>query len=118
MRFKSDSEHAEFNYTWKDLLLAAFVGAIVGYAVIRTGITSDCEKLSGFYLGSTTYKCQVVEPVENEMDEFRARVTLSLKQKAGSTPSPKAGSEAGRASEKETGTTVLKPADQPANTGR
>ena len=45
--------------------LAGFVCLVFGYLIGYTGshadVARECERLGGFYVGKTVYKCQKVE---------------------------------------------------------
>lgn len=45
-------------------LFGAFVGAVagywIGYAAANADVARECERLGGFYVGESTYKCAKV----------------------------------------------------------
>ena len=47
--------------TWFSGLLCLVVGYWLGYASAHADVARECERLGGFYIGKTVYKCTRLE---------------------------------------------------------
>ena len=43
---------------WIAVLLATFIGVLLGWGITHSLVASKCDKLGGFYVNDTVYECR------------------------------------------------------------